>query len=94
MKITVTENIFIKAFQDAGRYEQFSYEGLKALFDFLEEFSEDTELDVVGICCEYSEYTTEEELWADYSDYDNIEDISEATVTLPLSNGGVIIQSF
>ena len=40
------------------RYDQFGYDGLLVLFDFLEQFEEDTgeeiELDVIALCCEYS----------------------------------------
>jgi predicted ArsR family transcriptional regulator len=50
---------FRDAFRAAGRNEQFSYEGLGALFDYLEQYSEDTgepfELDVIAICCDFSE---------------------------------------
>jgi hypothetical protein len=40
------------------RYDQFGYDGLRVLFDFLEQFEQDTgeeiELDVIALCCEYS----------------------------------------
>ena len=59
MKTTVSRYDFERAFVDAGRKDQFSYEGLKALFDYFESYEEETgqeiELDVVAICCEYSE---------------------------------------
>ena len=55
---------FSEAFRIAGRMDQFSYEGLEVLFDYLEELSEDTgesiELDVVALCCEYYESSIEE----------------------------------
>ena len=55
---------FREAFRLAGRMEQFSYEGLEVLFDYLEELSEDTgepiKLDVVALCCEYYESSIEE----------------------------------
>ena len=50
---------FEAAFKEAGRSEQFSWEGLKALFDYLNNFSDDVgeniELDVISLCCDYSE---------------------------------------
>ena len=59
MKTTVSCYDFERAFVDAGRKDQFSYEGLKALFDYLEEYEESTgqeiELDVIALCCDYSE---------------------------------------
>ena len=55
---------FREAFRLAGRMDQFSYEGLEVLFDYLENLSEDTgepiELDVVALCCEYYESSIEE----------------------------------
>lgn len=64
MKTTVSLYDFERAFLDAGRKDQFSYEGLKALFDYLEEYEESTgeeiELDVVALCCDYSEDTIED----------------------------------
>ena len=55
---------FREAFRLAGRMDQFSYEGLEVLFDYLDNLSEDTgepiELDVVGLCCDYYESSIEE----------------------------------
>ena len=55
---------FQEAFRLAGREDQFSYEGLEVLFDYLEELSEDigevSELDPVALCCEYYESNIEE----------------------------------
>lgn len=50
---------FCDAFRDAGRAENFSYQGKRALFDYLEEYSdsmgEPVELDVIALCVEYNE---------------------------------------
>lgn len=55
---------FREAFRLAGRTDQFSYEGLEVLFDYLEQLSEDIgepiELDVVALCCEYYELSFDE----------------------------------
>ncbi|MCD6162597.1 MAG: hypothetical protein J7K40_09325 [candidate division Zixibacteria bacterium] len=57
MKQTVSLGDFRDAFQKMGRGDNFSYEGLEALYDFLEECEgEDYELDVIALCCAYSEY--------------------------------------
>lgn len=64
MKTTISRYDFERAFVDAGRKENFSYEGLGLLFDYFEEYEESTgeeiELDVIAICCEYSEDTLED----------------------------------
>lgn len=64
MKTTVYLEDFRAAFNRAGRGDQFSYEGLELIFDFIEEYEqgngEEIDLDVVAICCEWSESTPAE----------------------------------
>jgi len=61
MKTTVSRYDFERAFVDADRKENFSYEALGLLFDYFESYEEETgqeiELDVIAICCEYNEDT-------------------------------------
>ena len=73
---------FREAFRLAGRMDQFSYEGLEVLFDYLENMSEDTgepvELDVIALCCEYYESSIQELIDnynIDVSDADGDEDV-------------------
>ena len=70
MKRNVTEHDFTEAFRDYGRNDEFSYEGLKALYEWFEEYEEGTgeeiELDVVGICCDFSEYDSALEAAEEY----------------------------
>ena len=70
MKTTVSLYDFREAFRTCGRDEQFSDEGLEVLFDYLEQYEEDTgeelELDVVALCCDYYEDTVES-IAANYS---------------------------
>lgn len=56
MKLTI-ENAsqFRDRFEQCGRGNQFSYEALGLLFDYLEDIDPDYDLDVIAICCEYSE---------------------------------------
>jgi hypothetical protein len=46
---------FRDEFRQCGRADQFSYEALGLLFDYLEEVDPDYDLDVIALCCEYSE---------------------------------------
>lgn len=59
MKETVTESRFIQAFQ-ALRPNNFSRPALVALFDYLDQLEQDlgeeTELDVISLCCDWAEY--------------------------------------
>jgi hypothetical protein len=61
MKQTVNFHIFCDAF--SNRRDNFSYEGLRLLFDYFEENEDERnemELDAIAICCDYSEYTAKE----------------------------------
>lgn len=64
MKTTISLYDFRDAFRRADRTNNFSYEGLAVLFDYLEEYEDATgdsiELDVIALCCDYSEGTPEE----------------------------------
>lgn len=77
MKRTVTESQFIDAFDDCGRGNQFSREARAALFDYLEDMERDTgeeyELDIIELCCEFSEYETALEAAKEYG-YDPADD--------------------
>jgi len=58
MKKTIVLCEFQNAF-DAIRPDNFSYEGLEVLFEYLEDCERDTgeeyELDVIALCCDFSE---------------------------------------
>ena len=54
-----TASQFRDQFHRCGRGDQFSYEALGLLFDYLNDCGSDVELDVVAICCEFSEDTSE-----------------------------------
>ena len=55
----ITKSSFIDAFKQSSRKDQFSYDALEAIYEYLEDYSqdsgEDVELDIVAICCEWSE---------------------------------------
>ena len=58
MKQTINKYQFHRAFEEM-RPEQFSYEALELLFDYFEEYENDTgeemDFDVIAICCDFSE---------------------------------------
>lgn len=82
MKQTIQSHDFHDAFLRYGRKDNFSYEGLDLLFDYLEECDPDMELDVIGLCCDYSE-DSPEDIAANYSiDISECEDIDEVRQTV------------
>ena len=77
MKQTVTHlSQFFEAFKRCGRSEQFTYEALELIYDYIEEYEQSTgeevELDVIAICCEWSESTPEEILDYYNTDIDTV----------------------
>jgi len=99
MKTTITNWQFAYAFRSSDTYRNnFSYEGLFALFDYLEELEESTgeemEFDMVGIACDFTEYASIAEFREDYgSEYKTWEDVYEDTTVISVDDGA-IIQNF
>jgi len=78
MHTTVNFSDFTRAFHDYGRADNFSYAGLRALFDYLEDYEdscgEPLELDVIALCCDYTEAHWED-IASDYSiDLEGLDD--------------------
>lgn len=74
---TIDESLFISRFEDYKRVVtsenpngNFTYKGLRALFEYLESYEDDTsdkiELDVIALCCDYSEYKDLKEYFNNY----------------------------
>ena len=95
---------FERAFVDMNRADQFTYAGKKALFEYLEQYEEETgepvELDVIALCCEYSEYKSLADFHKDYNGdkYETIEEIAEQTTVIRIGEidgeEAFIIQQF
>ena len=108
MKQTINLSSFCDAFHRCDRGGQFSYSALELIFDYIEEYEndsgEETELDPVAICCEWSEDTPES--IADYYDIDldgvDEDDIPQAvmdylcdnTTAYDVGNGSIVYVQF
>ena len=91
MKDTMTVFSFCEWFrQSENRKNQFSFEGLKALYDYLtnmeDNIGEEIEFDPISFCCDYSEYENFEELKNNYSDVENFEDLQNETSVIKIPN--------
>jgi hypothetical protein len=98
IKQTVSFSQFCDSFSDTYK-NNFSYEGKKALYDYLENLSEETgediELDTIALCCEYSEYENFEDITKSYEMIETMEDLENHTMVIPLQGKeGLIIQEF
>ena len=102
MKKTISQYDFERAFDDMNRGDQFSYNGKKALFEFLEQeerdnpYEQERELDVIALCSAFTEYADITEFHNDYGeDYgDTMEDISYHTSVIPVNDKAFIILAF
>ena len=100
MKQTIDVYGFRRAFERTDRKDQFSYEGLEALFNWLEEYEgdcgEEVELDIIALCCDFTEYESLSDFQQDYGmTYQSIDDIEENTGVIRIrDDGSFIIQQF
>jgi len=87
----VSEGDFIQRFALMDRKENFSYEGRKALYEYLTDLEEDTgeqiSFDCIAICCEYDEYEDLDELNKAYDEeFKNLEEVGEQTQVIEIPN--------
>src|SRR5690554_930521 len=91
----ITETMFKDSFH-ALRPDNFSYAGLSELYHYLTDMSEDCgdiELDVIAICCEFSEEPLQDVL--DNYSLESLEELQENTLVVAvLDNDNVIYQVF
>jgi hypothetical protein len=59
MKQTITQSMFIDDMR-AVRPDNFSYEGLVELFNYLDDIDTELEFDPIGICCQFSQCSLKE----------------------------------
>lgn len=101
----ITESEFVAAFDRADRSENFSYTARQALYSYLDQLAADTgepiELDIIALCCEWSELDEDEidnyydvPIGDDDLRTDVIEYLQDNTTVIELSNGKFLFQNF
>ena len=93
----ISKTDFIDQFKIMNRSEQFSREGLEALYGYFEELSEDQNIqfDVIAICCDFTEYDNLAEFNRDYGkNFSDVEEIFDFTQVIMIDNEKFIIQNF
>lgn len=101
MKETVNFYDFCNRFVAYGREDSFSCTGKKALFEYLEEVEEDCEieieLDIVSLCCEYTEDSIQN-IADNYGIEGDREDILDTlrdnTQVIEIDEDNIIIQDY
>jgi len=103
MKTTLSVYDFRDAFHKAGRGDQFSYDALGVIFDYLEDQEDNTgyeyDLDVIGLCCELAESTPDEiindyalDIEDDGNELNNVLDyLHDETTVLGVTDNGAIV---
>ena len=110
MKQSINFSAFVDAFHAYKRYDQFGYEALKVIFDYLEEYEDSTgeeiELDVIAICCDYTvqghtgiaqDYSidlSDAEGDADEEEQIVLDYLSDHTIVLGTCDSGIVYQCF
>ncbi len=95
---TINVYEFTEAFKKMGRQDHFSYEGLKALYDFLEQMAEDSgnekgcELDVIGLCCEFAEDSIKSTL--EYYNLKSLDELRDKTLVVWEDGEDVLYQQY
>ncbi len=97
MKQTMNEFDFKNEFKKI-RPNNFSYDGLTALYDHLIQYEEDCdtelEFDPIAYCCEFSEYDSFEDVKKNY-DVEDLEHLEQNTIVLKIPNTErLIIQNY
>lgn len=73
MLVTTIDNGYQleQLFREYGREDYFSLEGFDALYNYLDEYSDEVgepfKVDVIALCCDFTEYSGWEELYNIYS---------------------------
>ena len=94
MHITIDNaSQFRDQFYAMNRQDQFSYEALGLLYDYIEEADSDAELDVIALCCEYSEDTEAAimQAYGLHEDEDVTSYLSEHTSVVGVTSTGSIV---
>jgi len=93
---TVTQSDFQDAFNSI-RPNTFTYDGLNALYEYFDDYSDDTgepfKLDVIAICCEFTEYANIDEIKTSYTDIKDISDLEDYAYIIETPTS-IIIQDF
>jgi len=95
MKQTINLSQFHDAFTNMNREENFSWAGRRALFEYLESYEEDTgeevELDIVSLCCDYTEIAIKD---VERETGVKFEDLGDHTTVITVDDETIIYQVF
>ena len=98
--IIMKDTVDIYSFRNAMK-DYFSYDAIKALWEYFENYENDTgtelELDPIAFSCDFNEYSSLEEFHKEYDkeEYPTVEKLQDHTTVIPFEdNEGFLIQAF
>ena len=84
----ISKSKFLQMFKKSDRKDQFTRPALSKLYDYLIELTEgideDLEMDIIALCCEWTEYD-DDELVNTYGEFANVDDDTDDEEKLPLT---------
>ena len=101
--MAITDTITLSKFRDyffqSDLYKNnFSSEGLRALYNYLWDFSEDIgndiEMDYIAFSCDFNEYEDFKHFQEDYKDIGNMDDLEQQTEVIKINDSSFIIRAF
>jgi hypothetical protein len=100
MKKTINFYEFERGFVERNRKESFTYEGLRLIFDYMEDLEEDLgtefEFDPIALCCEFTEFESIQEVLDAYSIQETdptIDTLQEYFSVVLVGENGIIVVS-
>ena len=93
------DTINVYHFSDAMIEHGFSYEGAKALFEYLEQYEQDCEteleFDPIAFRCSFDEYENLQEIKKNYKIIETLEDLQNHTTVIEIPDSDrLIIEAF
>lgn len=91
---TINKYQFMDAFNNL-RPNNFSDDGLEVLFEYLDNLDHDIDLDVISLCCQFSEYENWQEFQSENPGFENLDELQQETLVLRIPKSeGFVIQDF
>lgn len=81
-----------ETFANYGRLDQFSYEGYDKLFEMMNAWGSEVEIDVIAICCDFSEHSLDSVL-KNYN-LESFEELCDNTLAVMVDDKTVIYQGY
>jgi hypothetical protein len=96
---TINAYDFRTEFASMGRHEQFTYAGLNALYEYINESYTDEpfEMDIIELCVQFTEYENLDECLQEVGNDDikTLEDLQDHTIVIEIEGSeGIIISEF